>query len=217
MAYYKIKHVTMLPYRPSANGLVESHNKLVLNVLRFLAHDNPKTWDAHLNLACFIINSGYNSSIGDSSYYLMFSQDPRMPWDKFVRKELQPLYNINDFKLYTNNVNEKMLEVTSRYLQKAQEENVRRYNQRFNAKDVKIKVGDRVYAKRMQFAPSKLSTKFLGPCRVLKINNDRIELRDLQSYKISVSHPSRLKVVREELVDNKESRRPFPVGEQAEL
>ena len=214
MTYYKIKHVTTLPYRPSANGLVESHNKLVLNVLRFLAHDNSRTWDSHLNLACFIINSGYNASIGDSSYYLMFLQDARMPWEKFVRKELQPLNNIHDFKLYTNNVNEKLLEVTSRYLKKAQEENVRRYNQRYKAKDVKIKVGDRVYAKRMQFAPSKLATRFLGPYRVLKITNDRIELRNLNSYKTMVSHPSRLKVVREDLCDNIESKRPFPVDEQ---
>ncbi|XP_064097005.1 uncharacterized protein LOC135208585 [Macrobrachium nipponense] len=69
-ALLQVDHVTIAAYRPSANGLVESHNREVVNILKYLIGDNPTSWPSLLQTAEMAINAAYNSSIRGSTLLL---------------------------------------------------------------------------------------------------------------------------------------------------
>ena len=56
----------MRAYRPSANGLVESHNRSIGQILRSGVDDEKGDWVDALPLVQFALNTSYNKSVGDS-------------------------------------------------------------------------------------------------------------------------------------------------------
>ena len=72
---FEINHAPVLAYRPSANGLVERHNKSIVGILRHLVIDRPTSWPEMLASSAYSLNTAYNSSVGDTPYFLMFQQE----------------------------------------------------------------------------------------------------------------------------------------------
>ena len=98
-------------------------------------------------------------------------------------------------------------------LKRSAEINQKEYDIRFSTRESSIKVGDRVYVKRMQIS-SKLDSRFIGPFRVLKRDTDNVLLKNLHNHKESKVHLSNVLLIRED--DDQNVRKhgieysPFP-------
>ena len=68
LGYLKIKHRKVTAYRPSANGLVESFNKTLMNILRSQVQEQERHWDVGLSLAVLSYNCGYSRVIRESPF-----------------------------------------------------------------------------------------------------------------------------------------------------
>ena len=88
-------------------------------------------------------------------------------------------------------------------------------------KEPEIKVGDRVYVKRMMGREHKFQSFFLGPFRVVEKKGQSVKVRNLMNHKISEVHLSMVLLVKEENVEEesggKTKPRIFPEEEWYEL
>lgn len=154
-----------------------------------------------------------NEAIGDTPHYLMYGQDPFLPYNTFMKPEA-PVYNVEDYITFITNSQRKAFRATESFLQRAQEKYVAEYNKRVKAKTQEVKLGDRCYVKRMQPKKHKLETPFLGPFRVIDLKNDAVTVKDIVSGKQYVVHRSIVKIVREKDAEasiNPNVRAVFPV------
>ena len=188
--YFRIKHVSVKAYRPSANGLVESKNRVLLNVLRIIVSENPNVWPDALPIATMALNSAFNVSVGDSPHFLVFLQDPRMPFEDFLDVHSKPIYDIQNYRDFLCSLNRTVYESVRTMLQKSTENHQKTYDIRFKTGESTIQVGDRVYCKRLQPKTSKMQSKYIGPFRVLEKSVDSFKLLNLFNDKISEVHAS---------------------------
>ena len=167
----------------------------------------------------YALNTAYHRAIGDSPHFLMFLTDPRFPFETFSKPDTTvAVSDMQEYKRVMSNINKRVWEVTSRFLVKAQAENQDDYNRRHKAVDVTIQVGARVYVKRLQPRKHKLQTRFLGPYRVIKVNESSVELSSIRNQKKIFVHKDFVSVVPESSLtsaDNPNVGAPFP-GEEEE-
>ena len=211
---YGVRHTPIQSYRPSSNGLVESKNKHIVNMLRFIVRDNPSFWTDHLGTVQFALNTAYNKSVGDTPFFLMYAQDPRYPFELFTDFKCLPVYNIDSYKTYICNATKRCFESVSLFLKQSQERHRVDYNLRFKTGQIDIALGDRVYIKRLAPKEHKLQSRFLGPYRVIDVHYDSIKLREIVSGKEVTTHRSYVKVIPEPLVtadNNKNVDQLYPV------
>ena len=67
--YYNIKQVNIKSYRPSANGLVESKNRVLMNILKIIVSEDPNVWSKALPIATFALNTSVNRSLKDTPHF----------------------------------------------------------------------------------------------------------------------------------------------------
>ena len=202
--HYKVEHTPIKAYRPSANGLVESKNKVVISILKFLIADEVHTWPDALSTATFALNSAYNRAVGDTPYFLVYAQDPRVPYDTFFNPNPPPCYDIESYRTYVCNQNRKIFRYVRHMLEKAGKEYQEDYDRRFKVTEPSINIGDRVYIRRITPKKHKLESKYYGPFRVLELKRDAVSVRNLYNSKISMVHLSQVKLCKErDLRDNK--------------
>jgi transposase InsO family protein len=48
---FRIKLIHSTPYYPQGNGLAESSNKILINIIKRLLEDNKKAWDSKLKFS----------------------------------------------------------------------------------------------------------------------------------------------------------------------
>ena len=193
-----ISHTTILGYRPSSNGLVESKNKIIVSMLRYLAINDPTLWSSKLNIVSLALNTAYNRSIRDTPYFLVFGQDPYFPVECFSRP-IRTHYNQEDYCTYIANLNKYIFETTKKFLSLAQSEYAREYDRRFHGRIQEIRIGHRVYIKRLQPRKNKLDSPMIGPFRVLDIKNNSIKVRHIVNGTIYTVHRCFVLVVPESL------------------
>ena len=75
-----MKHRTITPYHPQANGVIERSNGTVLNILRPVVQ-HISIWDAMLLIATFAYNSVFHRNLKDSTFYLTYLRDPYFPFE----------------------------------------------------------------------------------------------------------------------------------------
>ena len=108
--FYKVNKVHIKSYRPSANGLVESKNRVLVNMLKIIVSENPHIWSQALPIATLAVNSAYNHSIKDTPHFLMFVRDPRMPYGEIISAP-RPFYNVDNYKDFLCNTTRKVYEL----------------------------------------------------------------------------------------------------------
>ena len=210
----QVRHLTTTPYHPSANGLVERVNGTVGQILRTLVADNPSFWEEMLDFAVMAYNSGYNRSVKESPYYLLYHRDPSLPYETMVT-EAQPWYNVDDYKAQLAITTNRVLHRCQTFLEDAWLENERR--RKAVAKVKAVRVGDRVYVKAIPKpgCARKLQPLFSGPYRVLERKGDVVVvLRHIRNGKVCTLHTDRIRVVPEESMagtDHCNVRRAYPV------
>ena len=61
--FYAVVHKRSTPYYPQANGLAESTNKTLQNILRKIVNENRTDWDTKLHSALWAYRTAYKTSI----------------------------------------------------------------------------------------------------------------------------------------------------------
>ena len=177
-------------------------------ILRALVYEHPQTWDLSLPLATLAYNSAYHSVLKESPYYLFFLRDVNVPFDNIMESP-SPWYNPDDLKSEMQVRANACYQLARKYIEIGADEQEKYRN--IKSKFRNIKVGDRVYVKRMRNV-TKFSAKYLGPFRVLKDCGVIFWLKELATSKIVKVHADRIKL--EEVVDraeNKHVRSAYPI------
>ena len=187
--FYKINKVHIKSYRPSANGLVVSKNRVLINILKSIESENPLVWSQALPIATLAVNSACNRSIKDTPYCLMFARDPRMPYGELINPP-RPIYNVDNYKDFLCNITRKVYESVKFQLERASRQYQRDYDIRFKTSESKIKLDSLVYCKKLQPRAHKLEPKYLGPFRVINLLKDGVEIKSLFDNKTYIVHLS---------------------------
>jgi transposase InsO family protein len=79
------------PYYPQGNGLEESSNKSLINIIKTLLEDNKKAWDSKLKFSLWVYRVTTKRSLGVSPFQLMygveaiFTSQLTLPVEKFLQ------------------------------------------------------------------------------------------------------------------------------------
>ena len=74
-----IRRLTTTPYHPMCNGLVESFNGQLKQMLKRLCAERPKDWDKYLNPVLFAYRDAPQESLGFSPFELVYGRSVRGP------------------------------------------------------------------------------------------------------------------------------------------
>ena len=189
MRFYNIDKSFVKSYRPSANGLVESKNRVIMTILKVIVSENPLVWSEALPTAMLAINSAYNRSIKETPYFLMFARDPHLPYSSLTTIQ-KPIYCASNYKDFLCNITRKVFESVKYQLERISQRYQHAYDIKYKTKEFHINVDDLVYCKRLQPRAHKLEPKYLGPFRVTKVLKDGVEIKSMYNYKTYVVHNS---------------------------
>ena len=68
-------------YHPQTDGLVERFNGTLTESLSMYVSSNQKDWDKHIPMVLFAYRVSPNATTGESPFYLLYGQEPRLPID----------------------------------------------------------------------------------------------------------------------------------------
>ena len=211
-----MNHMKTTAYRPQAQGIIERANHSIVAILRGLVEDNLQIWDTMVPLATFAYNSGYQRSIKDSPFYLLYLRDPSFPFD-ILNKE-QKWYNVDNYKQEVACKANRVYDRCQVFLEQAREEVEK--NQPKRARIKEIQIGDRVFVKRIptKGIPKKLQPAYSGPFRVTgKTSDVVIKIRNIKTGAVKTVHTDRVRVIHEDNANrelNLNVRRAYPVHEE---
>ena len=198
---FNVRKTCITCYSPFANGLVEAANKRILTILRKILQDDE--WNEALPFFEIALNTFYQKSIGDTTYYLVFLANKILPHDSRTENNSEriypPLVNLVEKQRKIYNVVNENLEAEARKFTDL-------HNSHF--KSLKIKPGNRVYIKKRclkEGEHKKLAPLYDGPFRVMNMNNKlRYTLKHLNTGKTMMVHANHMKLVIEPAVVREE-------------
>jgi transposase InsO family protein len=68
-----------MAYYPQGNGLVESSNKSLINIIKKLLSENNKSWQVHLKYTLWANRIGTKNSIGTSPFQMVYGTNVVLP------------------------------------------------------------------------------------------------------------------------------------------
>jgi hypothetical protein len=68
-----------MTYYPQGNGLAESSNKSLINIIKKVLNENKKSWHVHLKYALWENQIGTKKSIGTSPFQMVYGIDMVLP------------------------------------------------------------------------------------------------------------------------------------------
>ncbi|PKU72440.1 RNA-directed DNA polymerase [Dendrobium catenatum] len=164
-------------YHPQTDGQTEVVNRTLSNMLRCLAHENPKQWDDYIGQAEFAYNAMSNSSTGQCPFNIVYTKCPNHIVDIAVIPQCKSKTAANTTEVYTKmlqNVREKLESANTEYKNQA---NVRRREKIFNPGDLVM-----VRLRKERFPPgthSKFSPRKIGPVPIVRRINDNAYIVEL--------------------------------------
>ena len=195
------KHATIAVHHPASQGLVERTNQTIMIALRQLYDEKPGEWDQFLPQTTIAVNAAYNSSIGDTPFFLYRHYDANTPFYAITNPKTtskKPQQYLKDeqerIKFAYDIVKQRLLESADRQIRSKDKK----------AKECQIDIDDRVMVKYVRNKPTdnKLSPRFSGPYRVMSKKSPTVfKLKNLINGKISEAHIENCKIVKERLAD----------------
>lgn len=201
--FYDIKKVTIVPYKPSSNGLVERANQKLLCHLRTLVSPLSNNWDRVLDDVQVGINTTVNESTGETPHFILYGVEKRLPTSLMIKDpEIKPLYNYEDYVETKTRSTLRIISQTRRKLEESAVANKKSYDKK--TKPATPKVGQKVYVlKHLKEGPLfKVSPRFEGPYRIIEIlKHNKCRVKSCQDQTVRVTHWNHLKVCSEEIVE----------------
>ncbi|RXN12587.1 Transposon Ty3-I Gag-Pol poly [Labeo rohita] len=88
---YQVGKSRSTPYHPAGNGQCERFNRTLHNLLRTLTPERKTDWASCLAQVLFCYNTTPHQTTGESPYFLMFGQVPRLPIDFLLGRVHEPV------------------------------------------------------------------------------------------------------------------------------
>jgi transposase InsO family protein len=76
-----IKRLRTTAYKPCCDGMVESFNRTMADMIASYVINQPDTWDNYIKYATFAYNTSVHSSLGYTLFYLLKGFEAREPND----------------------------------------------------------------------------------------------------------------------------------------
>ncbi len=186
---FDIKKTNIVVYHPASNGLVERQNGKILNQLRSLG-SNSHAWDIWMPQVAASLNSSLHASIGDTTHFVVFGQDKRLPYASLLAKE-EPIYNYDDYvRVRVSDFQKTFKRLTDNIAMSREKWNAQQHRVAGNKV---IAIGDAVYHS-IQEAATKLHPRYKGPYRVIGIEHgNKIKIRHLTYFNTKIVHVDHLK------------------------
>jgi hypothetical protein len=150
----------------------------LVSMLRHYLNFRCKDWDDYLPPLIYAYNTTPTQATGDTPFHLMFGRDPR-PLMRLPEEVVQQAKN-DDLLTYRLRLNQRLL-LAYTAAQQSLTHVLRSYKERWskNCHFRELKAGDAVWVQRFAYgAPlhRKLSSKFVGPYRIRRIEEPNVVL-----------------------------------------
>ena len=76
---YAVVHKKSTPYYPQANGLADSTNKTLQNILRKIVNENQTDWDTKVSSALWAYRTSFKTNVQATPFYLAYGLEAVMP------------------------------------------------------------------------------------------------------------------------------------------
>lgn len=188
---FKIKHVMSTAYHPETLGCIERTHRTLNEYLRSYLDENKTNWDVLIKYFSFCHNITPHESFQCkyTPFEIMFSRDPNI-FDNLNKREIDPIYNIDDIVALTKFNFQRTSEIARDYLLKSKNVNKKHYDRKI-IKEIEIKVGDSVLLKNE--SRKKLDSLYVGPFLVKKIEGVNVEIEN-ENGQIQLVHMNRVKL-----------------------
>jgi len=176
-------HVKATPYHSQGNAVVERANQKIEEKIRLILDDplHDKNWDTVLPIAVLAINTTHHISLGCTPYEMTFGKRPPL-------QDRNIVFKATPHDSYARNIQHYMKECYSNAIaiQSAPQERAKEYYES-RRRSVLFQLGDRVVIKSPTRS-SKLSPKFLGPYKIIGIENDIYTLGEVETGRKTSRH-----------------------------
>ena len=133
-------------WNPLDNGVIERLNKTLVNILRCLTFQQPKSWDMSLQIASLAYNSAWNSAIRESPFFIMFLRDSILPFSAML-DDVVAKCDINSYPQEMLQRAQAVFRLSKAFAEEAMSKRIEKANRGRKFKNISF--GNMVYIKKM--------------------------------------------------------------------
>ena len=212
-----VKKTKTTPYNPASDGLVESFNRNLGEMLSKLVDEEFRDdWDLHLQSVMMAYRATPHAATQYSPNYLLHGQENRLPID-LLYEELtadgdQPEC-VSQWVAWRWRALQRAFRVVKHNLKRAAERAERTCNK--GCKDVSFVIGDWVWLYYKPLVDKSLSLRYIGPLQVVKVVNSVVySVRSPTTGKCKAVHVNLLKPCRSSVAPGSDHLSSFPPDDE---
>ncbi|MCP4492355.1 MAG: DDE-type integrase/transposase/recombinase [Gammaproteobacteria bacterium] len=174
-----IRKLNTTPYHPQCDGLTENFNATLTKTLASYATKHID-WPDYLPFALFAYRTSVHSSTGESPYYLLFGNDPRLPIDSVLTPPFRHSPSVHDYPTKMARMMKQTWSEANERIQAAQQQQKLHYDKKVTPTDFKL--GQRVWLQNERTRPGeipKFRPKFIGNYRIIDLKLPNALLKSL--------------------------------------